>query len=137
MPEIAVRSAILFSGGISPSPSFHDRIGLIFLFCSVCIFHLVSSYPCLRSAQAPYRYMPPRTRSRSVPRHSSTMPTMSSTAARPQAVRKSVLLRFCFLIAARRSLCLRSISASVMGLVCGGILLSCIASPYFTFTSIF
>lgn len=33
--EIAVRSAILFSGGgISPSPSFHDRMGLIFLFCS-------------------------------------------------------------------------------------------------------
>jgi len=23
-----------FSGGISPSPSFHDRMGLIFLFCS-------------------------------------------------------------------------------------------------------
>ena len=55
---------------------------------------------------------------------------LSSTAARPQAVRKSVLLRFCLLLAARRSLRLRSISASVMGLVCGGILLSCIASPY-------
>ena len=34
VPEIAVRSAILFSGGISPSPSFHNRMGLIFLFCS-------------------------------------------------------------------------------------------------------
>lgn len=34
VPEIAVRSAILFSGSISPSPSFHDRMGLIFLFCS-------------------------------------------------------------------------------------------------------
>ena len=30
VPEIAVRSAILFSGGISPSPSFYDRMGLIF-----------------------------------------------------------------------------------------------------------
>ena len=68
VPEIAVRSAILFSGGISPSPSFHDRIGLIFPFGSVCISHPVSPYPCLRSAQAPYRYTPPRTHSRPVPR---------------------------------------------------------------------